>query len=412
MQSHHSGRPTATRQAAAEGSLHQPPTSRKRERDEFNEDANHHDYSSRETYDEIETGRGNARSSKRSRQARQGNPSSLPPRYLVIHRVQCEGGENHARHKQVSDYTDIPRLFAGDSKASAVRGRRTFSNIEEHLEENPEISIVIYKTYSCNEYHEVVKDQFERLPVPKNIEFDVIAQLRSYFFSLKNDGPHAASLSEEMTINSNELKEAMANLEAASPETMANWQDARNMKAPYLHLYHCRGSMQEQASEMLDAMQEAHIRVLLEYVENAFGREYADADAQFAHGLVSRLHFPKLFGPNEVVVTSKSDQPLAYVSESCPEADRLPLDLSCWSWTFDGMFRRERTSLSVDWPSPMATTIQITDLSTYPLKYDTFGLEKRLRSRGEEFWKCRKRNFISYTSSPNFEVQTVGSLNN
>jgi len=253
----------------------------------------------------------------------------------------------------------------------------------------------------------MVKDHFERLHVPK-IDFDVIAHLRPYFFSLPTDGAPASPLSEEMTIISDELKEAIGMLETSIPEYMANWQDPRNMKAPYLHLYHCRGLMQEQAPQLLSPTALEHIRVLLEYIDKAHGAEYADADTLFARGLVTRFHFPKLFGPNEVVVTSQTDQPLAYISESCPERDRLPLELSCWSWQFDGLFRKERTSLDVDWPSHALNLLPITALKTYPLKHDNMGLEKRLRDRGKAFWDCRYRNFIMYKSpNPNFEVQTV-----
>jgi hypothetical protein len=400
------GRPYLT-QPAQDGNLLHPPASRKRERDEFNADANLHDYSADVAQEEDQTQP--VRTSKRSRHAPvRTTPAGVHPCSLVIHRVQCDGGENHSRHKQLCHFTDVPRLFAGDSKASAVRGRKPISTlVEEYLEDHPEISLVVYKTYSCNEYHEFVKDQFQRLQVPK-MDFEVISQLRSYFFSLRMDGPPASFISEEMNVISEELKEAMGLIEASAPAHMANWRDARNMKAPYLHLYHCRALIRKQARTVFhqQPMQLEHVNVLLDYVNTAYGPEYAVADAEFAQGFVSRVHFPKLFGPNEVVVTTKNDQLLAYVSESCPETDRLPLELSCWSWNFDGLFRKENTSLFVDWPSPSASVIRISDLATYPLRLDTTGRERILRDRGEVFWKCRQRYFVSY-QSPNSSMQTV-----
>jgi hypothetical protein len=388
-------------QAPVQAPLQAPPL-RKREREEAVEDLNH-DHASvpgRQPKEDVQK-------SKRSRHSPVTNSTiTLQPRHLVLHRVICDSGENHTRHKEIAHYLDVPRLFAGDSKASSLRGRKYISNVEEHLEDNADISVVIYKTYSCDDYHEIVKDQFERLQIPK-IDVEVISSLKSYFFSLKGDGQAAQSISEEMTIISDDLKDAINMIEATNPERMAKWHDPRNMKAPYLHFYHCRGLM-DQAAVGLRGIHQQHIAVLLEYLNKAFGPEYDEADALFSRGLVTKLHFPKLFGPNEVVLTSQNDQPLAYISESCPEPDRLPLCLNCWSWTFDGLFRKERTPLHVDWPSCAPKILPISALKTYSLRFDTSGLEERLRKRGKKFWRCRKRNFVSYESpNPSFDVRTV-----
>src|SRR6266536_3579197 len=104
--------PMVRMQEILDGNLLQPPTSRKRERDELNEETNHRNHVESHEEDEI------IRTSKRTRRSRMRASSAVRPECLVIHRVQCEGGETHSRHKQVSHFTDVPRLFAGDSKAS------------------------------------------------------------------------------------------------------------------------------------------------------------------------------------------------------------------------------------------------------------------------------------------------------
>lgn len=344
---------------------------------------------------------------KRVRYGRPEISSNIQPRHLEVHRVSCEGGDNHARHKQVSDFIDVPRLFAGDSKANGLRGRRPLPNVEEHLETHPEICLVVYKTYNCNEYHAIVKEQFDSLPIPK-LDPDVLAQLRPYFFTLKQDEETARPIAEEMTIISDDLKEAITSIAANYPERFGNWQDQPNLRAPYLHFYHCRAVMRDASDDILDGNHQSLIKVLLDYLQTSFGSEYEEADAMFARGLVSQRHFHKLFGPNEVVVTTKNGQPLAFVSETYPEPDQSPINLDCWSWTFDGFFQQEKTTQNVQWLLTTTQTIPIKQLNTCPLRYDSTGLERRLRDRGGAFWSCRRRRYVSYESpNPTFEVQAV-----
>jgi hypothetical protein len=150
-----------------------------------------------------------------------------------------------------------------------------------------------------------------------------------------------------------------------------------------------------------------HIRTLFNYVIASYREEYQEADNLFERGLVNQYHFPKLFGPNEIVVTVANNQPLSYISEICPALEDRHLELDCWSWDFDGLFRKEKSNLSVPWPQD-SDTVPISSLRVYPLRYDRSGLEERLRNRGKQFWACRKRNFVSYESpNPTFEVQAV-----
>jgi len=351
-----------------------------------------------------------------SQEANRGKRSRLNfslnlPRYVIVHQVSCLGGENHTRHSSQSQYLDVPRLFAGDSKASALRGKRHFPDLEDYLESNPDISFIVYRSYSCNEYHEAVKDDFDRLQIPQ-IDPAVISisQLRAFFFALKRDGEAASLNAEEIRIVSEGLQDAMATMESLHPDQFGTWDPQRGMRAPYLQLYHCRSLMDDYATIPfgdLSQTHQDHISTLFNYVIASYGEEYQEADDLFEIGLVNQYHFPKLFGPNEIVVTVANNQPSAYISEICPALEDGHLELNCWSWDFDGLFRKEKSNLSVPWPQD-SDTVQISSLKVYPLRYDQSGLEERLRNRGKQFWACRKQNFVSYESpNPTFEVQAV-----
>jgi hypothetical protein len=213
---------------------------------------------------------------------------------------------------------------------------------------------------------------------------------------------------EAMSIVSYNLQDAMEAMAAARPASFVGWGDKHNTKAPYLHLYHTRSIIKQLAPHILSSVQQNHISVLLEYLECSYGREYADADHQFASGQVTRAHFSKLFGPNEIILDSTSGQTMAYVSRNCPQDDDESLALHCHHWAFDGHFHQEDRNMAVSWPKNDSDKIPITSLSVYPLKFDQSGLEEKLRARGQTFWKCRKRNFVSYESpSRSFDIGVV-----
>ena len=385
-----------------DGSRLHPLPSMKRGRDEISDDLPH-------GFPKTVGAGQDARRGKRSRRNFRTDSSNLPPRHVIVHQVSCLGGDNHTQHSSQSQYLDVPRLFAGDSKANALRGERRFPDLEDYLESDPNISFIVYKSYSCNEYHEAVKDDFDRLQIPR-IDPAVISQLRAYFFALKRDGEAASPNTEEIQIVSEDLQDAMATMESLHPDQFGAWDPQRGMRAPYLQLYHCRSLMDDYATTSsgdLSQTHQDHIRTLFNYVMASYGEEYQEADDLFESGLVNQYHFPKLFGPNEIVVTVANNQPSAYISEICPTLEDGHLELNCWSWEFDGLFRKKERNLSVPWPQN-SDTIPISSLRVYPLRYDQSDLEERLRNRGKQFWECRKRNFVSYESpNPTFEVQAV-----
>ncbi|OQE14607.1 hypothetical protein PENSTE_c034G00964 [Penicillium steckii] len=115
--------------------------------------------------------------------------------YLILHRVACDRKRGHERHEEIEDY----------------------------LEDQAGISIVVYKTYDCREYHEVIQDQFERLPTPDH-PADVTSLL-PYFFRLNKDGIQATPKSWDTRIQSPILKEAIQGITGIETDCLSSWQD-------------------------------------------------------------------------------------------------------------------------------------------------------------------------------------------
>ncbi|KAK1853114.1 AAA family ATPase [Colletotrichum chrysophilum] len=99
----------------------------------------------------------------------------------------------------------------------------------------------------------------------------------------------------------------MASLVASDPETFSDWES--HMTPPYIHVYHTRQRIRDIASQTSNETHRTHLLGFLAYVESSFAKEYQEADNLFARGRVTRKHFAKLFGPNEVVVTFEDGEP-------------------------------------------------------------------------------------------------------
>lgn len=106
-----------------------------------------------------ESGKGdkdNSDNAKRVRTASQSTPlpSNYLPKYLVVNEVYCSNDDDHAHHQQQAQFFDTPGLFADDSKASTLRGRRGIpEDLDEYLEGRPDIGFVVTKDYSCDSYY-------------------------------------------------------------------------------------------------------------------------------------------------------------------------------------------------------------------------------------------------------------------
>jgi hypothetical protein len=329
--------------------------------------------------------------------------SEVEPEHLIIHQVECTQTPDHRHHSSVAYFLDPPRLFAEDNKASALRGNTPIYDIEEYLENQENISIVVYRSYDCERYHKHLtnKGAFERIKLSSSGIRGVPA-LQPYLSALKKDAAPASCKSEKMEIHASELEDALESLKKLNSKMSI--KDFWEPEAPYLHLYHFRGMIKDNVWKLSNSLQQQHVNVLLEYIDEAFGDEYADADALFAKGLVSKKHLSKLFGPDEIVVTIKEGHLVAYLSDGLPDASKSSIKLSCSSWTFDGVFHKKDTTFRVDWPSfdPDPRVLPISKLEMFPLKYDTSGAEEMLSSRGKRLWSCRRRRYMSY-NAPEFE---------
>lgn len=340
-----------------------------------------------------------------------GHTHEYRPGVSIVHQVECSGSvAGHGQHHS-GLYLDQPRLFTRDTKASALRGsERIESSLEDYLVEEIGAKLIVLRSYSCTAYAAAIEREFEFMGLP-NVDARSAAFIRPYFYVLQSSDLKPANPYKETIQLSYGLESAMQQLSEAEPHLLPDWQES--LHPPYLQIYPARDQIRACAPEVLGESAQDYILNLLEYVEDLVGAEYRRADSLFAQGLVNKEHISKLFGPNELVVTKDDGEPAGYISEVSPvsTADGGLVLPRCYHWTFDGIFHREEQSLTITWPANKDEPIPITDLTVYPLRFDSSGsMEHHLRDRGNMFWSCRGKNLVAaVTQSTSFEDRVVNT---
>lgn len=229
---------------------------------------------------------------------------------------------------------------------------------------------------------------------------------------IKENGPAAKAASENIQFLSGDLDAGMTRMTALNHDSIVDWNATANLIAPYDYFYHFRRLLWHHAASVLNPAQKAGFEVLLNYVNETQGKHFDEVDATFAEGKVRQDYLNKLFGPKDLIVTYGDRYPCAYTVERSTVASGQGVRLDCWSWVYDGGFRKAEQTIHVPWPASRNSIIPITDLAAWPLRLDNSDLQQRLEERGRDFWSCRHRRYVTYVAPIKtiFEQQTVSDL--
>jgi hypothetical protein len=337
-----------------------------------------------------------------AKRARLSTEASIT-RQITIHRVRCSHTQgNHTSHPSSSYYSDTPAMIKHDNQSTALHGQFPIQDVDNYLDENFGFSIVVFVDYSCEAYHARIKNAFIRLPMPSMPEKIGIA-MKPYFRVLQNHGPPADADSERLQL-SESLEKALRLLQGQHTDMPSKWNFDEDLVYPYPKLYHSNRAFIGPSKQNLEAQQQIDLEVLSGYINKRVAPEYKELEVLLAMGMVSQNQWPMLFQPDDTVVTIMGGLYRAFTLKSCRSLDRSTLKLDCWTWEYDGNFFRNHITIPTKWPSG-SSQVTITDLSVYPIRHAAAGIETGLRNRGNTFWGCRRRKYVSY----NMPLQGLGS---
>ena len=346
---------------------------------------------------------------------RQSRQAVRPAQIAFVHQVACSGmrdaDADHSGHPELMNYFDRPRLLKGQTKASTLQGEQAIHDLEDLRED---ADVVTYLTYQCVSYFKVIKDYFVNF-APPQLDRRVFRANRPHFFCLGADGPFARAQSVRIEIRSSQLANGLSNMEALLPDISSSWKSERNMASPFPWLFHHRQKLKELSAfdhyPGLDSVSVSLIQSLIQCIENISLEDYREAEQLFSNGVVTRKHFNKLFCGGDVVIARQDGVVRGYVVEAINDHwTHQRTDLHCWSWFFDGTFKKSPSVLEVPWPQSDEQA-RITEMIAYPLRFDDSEARDMLLNRGTKFWSCRRRKYVQYTAPKlPFEPRLVSTI--
>ncbi|XDG06063.1 hypothetical protein ABKA04_005678 [Annulohypoxylon sp. FPYF3050] len=307
------------------------------------------------------------------------------PRMEMIYCVSMGDGKKAAGHKM---YLDMPKWVEGAlSSRDALVGNLLIQNIPAYLSKNPDVCFLVYRHYDTSSTHGDDSEQEDQITPT----------------SPRHTAETIEIFAEELLTAVEKFLEHYGFLDATEPNKLS---------APYPFIYHAMRDNLDDFLETLDDKAQRQFQALLGYVDKEYADEYRIVDEMTSRGKITHAFIHYLFKPGDIVVKLSDQDSQGYlckewlgneqsstetkVKKSSKRSTIKTYPLSCWNWTFDGMFSRQNVDLQLALDIKNQSERNIDDLEIRPLKYVNDRTVSRLERRGEWIWKCRVRHVVSY----------------
>ncbi|KAJ5776578.1 uncharacterized protein N7511_001589 [Penicillium nucicola] len=362
----------------------------------------------------------------------EGKPIDIEAsKYQILYRIENDNISRGMYLRMDSDedfktpwmgtFTDPPERYG----LPRLRCNDRLANFELYLALNKDISFVVFRNFKRTvERHSLRAKYGKPEPFSENI-LPVSEYLKEIF--------------EEM-LSGREFK-----------SMYSGYQASREVKKPYLFVYHNRSKVADMREGLSSAAQQ-QLDLFMDYVQATCGEEYAVADSLLNKGRIRPEYVPYLFKPNDVLISKDNNEYTGYLALDWPFQDERYFGSeksSLWrvrgqTWEFDGKFCRRwdilefqtsetqlaanksqnRRENPIDDPmlnsysqkaagdSPSAESnsnkeCAITDLAVFPIKHASSEIFQMLQRRGETFWKLRGHRYVSYHATEEENFQTM-----
>ncbi|KAL7911733.1 P-loop containing nucleoside triphosphate hydrolase protein [Trichoderma velutinum] len=320
-----------------------------------------------------------------------------PPRCQIIHSVRC-----HAARSRSLLYLEQPWAVEEDTNVH-LRGSNTINNFDLFLERNKDIAFIVYKDYECCGD---LPPAFRKGKIDRGLEIDASAFI----------------VGENIELISDDLKIALETLSSKAfqgmPHPFLKEEEYPNIEYPYLFLFHRRKEVEELIAEQPPNAQ-TYLDVFFNYILSHMAEEWAIVDHSLTEKKIFAKYIHYLFVPNQIVLTKRKDMDIAQVKayilrdwlQRSSRRQRLSRYGSIptapvYSWEFDGNFYKSFSDLSIEDLPSETDNFLITDMSVYPIEFASQEIVTALRKRGNMFWKCRTRHYVSYSGKAENAMQS------
>lgn len=343
-------------------------------------------------------------------------------------------------------FFDPPECIVGQHKTRILRCSVPVDNFDLYLEQNKDISFLVYKTYVEPDKHTTIQSA-----ASKNSDSPILIKE-----SIRPIAPHLITAIEAVLKSRDEYA-----------DMLQFFKTSHEIQSPYLFMYHHRNAL-DGIRNGLDTLAREQLSMFSNYVAQNLGSDYSLADSLITQGQIVPEYVNCLFRPGDVVVRHHNGEFEGWVARTWPQqvkqervpralaeakkkSARLPLyyskeasertgndvvllqtwSIEAWQWEFDGSFQRrfdylqfviqsEESSgfLVENFPASGHSSFQdvykalqkrsvvVKDLMVFPLRHADSEVVDKLRKRGRMFWKCRERRFVSYQENESDNAQS------
>jgi hypothetical protein len=326
-------------------------------------------------------------------------PEEVPPEpcVKVMHRVFCF---NYGHEHPNAVYADLPKFKEIKDRGSSqptrkLEGSEKINDVGGYLRARPEISFIVYKSHVCEERQVAFRNPGASWSC--SCRACVQEDMRMQDTSIRSGH-------EQLRIASPLLKKALRGLGKCRMDGFIVDGDPQ-MAAPYLFLYQHRAAIADKLKEG-SSEENKHLRLLKEFLDANYGKEYDEADELFKEGIVCESHLSKLFKPNQIIIhRNPAGDREAHAAHWWPYWKGGQLTIQAWSWKFNGLdLTREPKQLCLTYDTHRS--VAITDLAAFPLEYAPKELVETLLNRGKKFWSMRNGYFASYSGMDSLREQS------
>lgn len=211
------------------------------------------------------------------------------PRYQVIHRVLCEGTQERVM------YLEEPWTVHVGRYRSHLRGGQQVSNVELYLERNKDVSFLVLRDYECcaekSHSHTTTRTRLgkdtDARPVSMLVEehIDIVSDdLQSRLASLSDvvfqgiPHPNFGRVEEDEDID-NDYNDEYESSDCSG-------RDNPDIYYPYLWFYHRRSKISE-TIERLEEIDQGHLNLFCEYIQNRMSDEWTAVDKLISKGEIT-----------------------------------------------------------------------------------------------------------------------------
>ncbi|KAJ3545953.1 hypothetical protein NM208_g2249 [Fusarium decemcellulare] len=306
--------------------------------------------------------------------ARQG-----PPRFQIIHSVRCESSRSEDKL-----YIDPPWVVETGPNNAHLRGSQPIWNFELYLERNKEIVFIVYKDYRC------CGRSRPRARSEADIEVDDASSLLER---------------EQISVISPVLRSALVHLAGTALKGIPHpdFGENKDINHPYIWWFHRRSEI-DKAMDKPRPEAWLHVTQLFhDYILDRMMDDWETVDKLLERSKISAQYMDYLFVPDHIVISKRQVNALeklqGFVAKdwltvgTSKNGFSASIDVS--SWSFDGKFLRASEKLSINSLPSESDEFDITELPLYPMEFASESVVTALRNRGQMFWKCRFRNYVS-----------------